>query len=305
MSKISVLIPTYNAAGYLSELIPGLLNQKRSSNDELEIIVVDSSSTDRTQDILSRDYPEVTVHTIENKQFDHGGTRNLLANLATGDFLLFMTQDAIPYNDELIVNLKSEFADENVLVCYARQIPKRDASPLEVFARSFNYPDRRVVKDQAAIKELGIKTFFNSNVCSMYRSSDFHKNGGFPEKIILNEDMIYASKVVFVGKKVVYVAEARVYHSHNYSLKQQFKRYFDIGMAFDETKYLLEHASNEKEGMRMVKKQLKYLIEMKKPYLIPYAILEAASKFIGYNLGKRHQKMPHKWKRRYSAYMKG
>ncbi|MGR5909261.1 hypothetical protein ACT7C4_01715 [Bacillus pacificus] len=77
---------------------------------------------------------------------------------------------------------------------------------------------------------------------------DFHK------KVILNEDLILASKVILEGKNVIYTPTAKVFHSHNYNLKQQFKRYFDIGMAFKSTNYLLEHVSNEKRGSQDDKK---------------------------------------------------
>jgi rhamnosyltransferase len=304
VETISVLIPTYNAEKYIKTLLNALLNQVLEKNQRLEIIIVDSSSTDNTVSIIHSDYPDIKVEVIPNKKFDHGGTRNYLASLATGQYLLFMTQDAIPYDNYLISNLLSSFQEKDVLISYARQIPKADANPLEVFARNFNYPPVTQVKSRATLKELGIKTFFNSNVCSMYHKKTFEYFGGFPEKVILNEDMILASKVILGGYKVVYNAEAKVYHSHNYSLKQQFKRYFDIGMAFSDNSYLLNYASNEKEGFKMVKTQCKYLISKKLFHLIPLSVIENGVKFIAYNLGKRHRLFPYKLKRKLSAYMK-
>lgn len=215
-----------------------------------------------------------------------------------------MTQDAVPYNEYLLQNLVKSFQDPEVLIAYARQLPKEDAHPLEVFARNFNYPNKAIKKGKNTLDELGIKTFFNSNVCSMYKKELFDQYGGFPEKIILNEDMILASKVILDGKYVHYNNEAIVYHSHNYSLKQQFKRYFDIGMAFSDTSYLLKYASNEKEGMKMVKTQLRYLISEGKALTVPYAILESAVKLSSYKLGKKHSILPYKLKKSFSAYMK-
>jgi rhamnosyltransferase len=304
LETISVLIPTYNAEKYIKTLLNALLNQVLEEDQKLEVIIVDSTSTDNTVSIIQSDYPNVKVEIIPNNKFDHGGTRNYLASLATGQYLLFMTQDAIPFDNYLISNLLKSFQEKDVLISYARQIPKADANPLEVFARHFNYPPVNQVKDKSTIKELGIKTFFNSNVCSMYDKKTFEYFRGFPEKVILNEDMILASKVILGGYKVVYNAEAKVYHSHNYNLKQQFKRYFDIGMAFSNTSYLLDYASNEKEGFKMVKTQCKYLISKKLFHLILYSIIENGVKFIAYNLGKRHKFFPYKLKRKLSAYMK-
>ncbi|PED65890.1 glycosyltransferase family 2 protein [Priestia megaterium] len=305
MSTISVLIPTYNAENYIKLLLEKLYLQKIGEADQLEIIIVDSNSTDNTEGIVREYFPGVMFHTISNKEFDHGGTRNYMASLSSGEFLLFMTQDAIPVDAFLIRNLLTDLkADSNTMIAYARQIPKKDANELEKFARKFNYPPNNILKNKLSIQSMGIKTFFNSNVCSMYKLECFEQFGGFPEQIILNEDMILASKVILKNHQVAYSANSIVYHSHNYSLKQQFKRYFDIGMAFNDTKFLLKHASNEKEGFKMIKEQIKHLILIRKPHIIPKAIIENIIKFIGYNVGKRNKYIPYKVKRNLSAYMK-
>ncbi|WP_090640524.1 glycosyltransferase family 2 protein [Paenibacillus sp. UNC496MF] len=300
---ISVLIPTYNAGKDIFDLIQMLYRQNRNES-ELEIIIVDSSSRDNSLHTVRSHFPEVKIIIIDNRTFDHGGTRNKLASYARGEFLLFMTQDAIPKDEFLLEELVRPFQDKKVAVSFARQIPKEDASVLERFARGFNYPAHSRLKTKESIKELGIKTFFNSNVCSMYRAETFVKLGGFPENIILNEDMVFASKAILNGYAVSYTASAVVFHSHNYSLKQQFKRYFDIGMAFHQTSYLLQYASNEKEGFRMVFNQIKFLAGESKYFIIPRAVSEVVCKYVGYNLGKKHTILPLKLKRKYSAYMK-
>ncbi|MEH7014786.1 glycosyltransferase [Neobacillus niacini] len=304
--KVSILIPTYNAQFFITELIEKLKTQKVPNGVTTEIIIVDSSSSDSTRDIIVDKYPEVKFVTIANKEFDHGSTRNFLAKMAKGEYYLFMTQDAIPRDDLLINNLLTNFQNGKVKIAYARQIPKSDAAPLERFARSFNYPDKRVIKDKSKIEELGIKTFFNSNVCSMYDAALFKSNNfcGFPEKVILNEDLILAHQVVMAGYQVIYENNAVVYHSHNYNLKQQFKRYFDIGMAFNETKYILENVSNEKEGFKMVIQQQKFLLKNKHFGEIIYSFLESAAKYLGYYLGKRHHIFSYDFKKKLSAYMK-
>lgn len=301
---ISVLIPTYNAEEYIVSLIRKLENQELHENQELEIIIVDSSSKDNTVSITRNLFSKVKIEVIENASFDHGGTRNKLADMANGDYLLFMTQDAQPYDNYLIQKLHSSFKNEKVAVSYARQIPYESADDLEKFARMFNYPTNSLLKDKIQINNLGIKAFFNSNVCSMYDKNKFYKLEKFPEKLILNEDMVFSSKAILNDYSVYYNADAVVYHSHNYTLLQQFKRYFDIGMAFKETSYLLEYASNEKEGLRMVKKQLSFLITNKKKRLIPYALIQNIVKFISYNLGKKHDHIPRSVKRTISAYLK-
>ncbi|AYV73351.1 glycosyltransferase [Bacillus sp. PK3-056] len=303
MSKISILIPTYNASKDIRSLLSKLYAQV-IDDKEIEIIIIDSSSTDNTIQIIKEEFPSVLVEVIPNNSFDHGGTRNLLANKASGEYLLFMTQDAIPYDNYLLINLLEPLKTDNTMISFARQIAKNDASPLERLARLYNYPEKTIVKNMDKIEELGIKTFFNSNVCSMYKKEVFRKYGGFPEKIILNEDMILSSKVILDGYSVSYTSDAKVYHSHNYSIRQQFKRNFDIGMAFSETSYLLKYASNEKEGIKMVLFQIKQLFIQKKLFYLARSIVENFVKYIGYNLGKRHSLLPLKYKKLFSAYMK-
>jgi len=304
--KISVLIPTYNAKKFISDLFTKLNEQVLPDHVEKEIIIVDSSSTDGTVETINELFPNVKTYVIENKTFDHGGTRNLLASYATGDYYLFMTQDAIPADNNLFHSLLKNFEEEKVKIAYARQIPKNDANPLEQFARGFNYPDKKIIKDQSQIEALGIKTFFNSNVCSMYDARLFsgELGAGFPEKLILNEDMIMSYEVIKKGYAVVYDNHAIVYHSHNYNLVQQFKRYFDIGMAFHQSSYILKDVSNEKEGMKMVLELQKYLLQKKQYRFMPYSIFETASKYIGYSLGKKHDMFSYKVKKKLSAYMK-
>ncbi|HDR7827318.1 TPA: glycosyltransferase [Bacillus anthracis] len=303
--KVSVLIPLYNAEVFIRDLMRKLEVQSLPKDVSMEIITVDSSSSDNTVAILNKEFPKVKCTVIKNKDFDHGGTRNLLMRQSDGDYLLYMTQDAIPVDNYLIANLLAQFEDENVKIVTARQIPRENVSPLEKFARNFNYPAESKVKTKESIDELGIKTFFNSNVCSMYHRTLFREPfKGFPEKIILNEDMILAYETIMSGYKVVYEAEAKVFHSHDYSLKQQFKRYFDIGMAFDETSYILENVSNEKEGLRMIKAQQGFLWRNKKFLYIPYSLCESVVKLLGYKVGKKHQMLGYRVKKKLSAYLK-
>lgn len=157
---ISVLIPTYNASKDIRSLLTKLYEQKIGSN-EIEIIIIDSSSTDGTVEIIKQEFPQVKLEIIPNSSFDHGGTRNKMATMATGEFLLFMTQDAIPYDQFLLFNMQKVFYDQQVAVCFARQIAKQDAGDLECFARGYNYPETSIVKNKSKIAQLGIKTFFS------------------------------------------------------------------------------------------------------------------------------------------------
>ena len=165
-------------------------------------------------------WQNVQIRHIETEDFDHGGTRDGAASLLDGDLILFMTQDAVPADVYLVEKLVSAFEKEKVAAAYARQLPDKDCDIIERYTRSFNYPKESSVKTKADLDRLGIKTFFCSNVCAMYRRSIYEKLGGFVKHTIFNEDMIFAGKLIQEGYAIAYVAEARVVHSHNYTNRQ-------------------------------------------------------------------------------------
>ena len=148
------------------------------------------------------------------------------------------------------------------------------------------------VKTKADLDRLGIKTFFCSNVCAMYRRSIYEKLGGFVKHTIFNEDMIFAGKLIQEGYAIAYVAEARVVHSHNYTNRQQLHRNFDLAVSQADHPEIFAMAKSESEGIRMVKATAAYLISQRKPYLIPVLGMRSASKLLGYRLGRSYQKLP-------------
>lgn len=284
--KISVIIPTRNAEEYMNDLLNKLYNQTKQID---EIIVIDTASKDRTIEICKQ-FDKVKTIQIKQSEFDHGGTRNLGARNAKGEYIIFLTQDAIPENEYFVENILKPFNDLNVAAVYGRQIAREDATPIERLAREFNYPDYDMVKSKKDIQTLGIKTFFFTDVCSAFRKEDFESVGGFPENIILNEDMIIASRFILRDKLVVYASKAAVIHSHDYTFKQQFSRYFDIGISLKQNQYILEHAKTEKEGSKFIKSSIAYLIKNNKPFWIFNLCIESIAKYIGYKLGLNYEK---------------
>lgn len=286
---ISVIIPTRNAEKYIDRLINKLINQ---TVKPLEIIIIDTFSKDDTKKICEK-YDLVKFIQINDGEFDHGGTRNKAAKAATGDILIFMTQDALPQNETFIEEIIKPL-EKDVVATYGRQLARKEAGPIEVFAREFNYPPQNIIKSKKDIEKLGVKTFFLSNVCSAFIKNEFWNVGGFPEKTIMNEDMIISSKLIFNDKKVCYCADATVVHSHDYTYVQQFKRNFDVGVVFVDSGHYFENIKSESEGIKYVRQAIKYLINNKKAYLIPHLIIDSGFRFVGYKAGKSYKKLPRK-----------
>jgi rhamnosyltransferase len=278
--RISVIIPTLNAGLCIGKLLSMLQVQDITPS---EVIIIDSSSRDNTVDIAQGFGAKTMV--IPGHTFNHGRTRNIAAMEAKSDVLVFMTQDALPLDNTLLRNLTTPLQMSDIAATFGKHIPMPDASPLEVFARQFNYPDTGSVKGINDIKKYGIKTFFFSNVCSAIKKELFLNVGMFPEGIRANEDMLMAAKLITNGYKIAYVPEAKVIHSHSYSLLQQFKRYYNIGSSIKNNSWILKYTLPEEEGIRLVKEQISFVLKRRNYLWIPYIFLESLTKYAGYRIG--------------------
>ena len=235
---------------------------------------------------------EYEVFHIAKKDFDHGGTRQFGAEHSDADVMVFMTQDAVPVDAYLIENLVQAMEEEEAATAYGRQLPDDTVGVIEHYTREFNYPAKSYVKSQKDLETMGIKTYFCSNVCAMYRKDVYEKMGGFVLHTIFNEDMIMASKVIQAGYKIAYVAEAMVIHAHKYTYRQQFTRNFDLAVSQRQYHEIFDAVKSESEGMRLVKNTMKYLFRDGKWYLVPDLIFQSGFKFLGYRFGKKYDKLP-------------
>ncbi len=293
---IDVVVLTYNAEKYIIKL----LEQIKGQTIPLNLIVIDSSSTDNTQEILRKEL--VPYIQISSDEFNHGGTRNKALEYSKNDFILYLTQDALPFQSDCFEKLVKCFNyDESIGLVYGRQLPYPNTSVFESFPRLFNYGEKSILKNKSDIPKLGLKTSFCSNSFAAYRKDHLLKMGGFPTNVIFGEDACVSSKMVLNNLSIYYCAEAQVYHSHKYSFIEEFRRYFDIGTFHTHQKWILDaFTSPTGEGFKYVKSEFIYLIEKKAFLLIPSFFLRNGIKFLGYQLGKRENKIPTIIKRKLS-----
>lgn len=287
----SVIIPTLNAERFIGALLERLLSQTVKFN---EIVVIDSESTDKTVEI-AKSFAGVTVLNVERRNFNHGGTRDVAFQKTTGDIILCLTQDALPVDENYAANLIAPFADdEKIAMSSGRQIARDDAPVTEKLNREFNYPEHVFVRSKEDLPRLGVKTFFSSDCCSAYRRSTYNAIGGFDKDILVNEDMKIAAQFIFAGYKIAYVGTAGVYHSHNYSLKQQFTRNFDVAAFMKMNDDLFAGVSAASEGMKMVKWILWRLVKRGRFISACYYVLECATKLLANKLGARYKNLSKK-----------
>ncbi|MBR4680552.1 MAG: glycosyltransferase family 2 protein [Fibrobacter sp.] len=286
--KVSLVIPTLNAGAYIEPLLKRLKEQTVPID---EIVIVDSSSEDDTVAKANK-FDGVKVFSIKRKEFNHGGTRDFAFQQTSGDFVLCVTQDALPCDEHYVERLIAPFAeDDSVAMSSGRQVPRKDANPIEKLTREFNYPETCFVRSKEDIPRLGVKTFFASDCCSAYRRSAYDAVGGFDKHILINEDMKIAAQFIYAGYKIAYVGTAGVWHSHNYSLRQQYLRNFDVSAFMTMHPELFGSISATSEGIRMVKWVEKKLLSQGRLLSAAYYIIESGIKFLANRKGRGYKKM--------------
>jgi rhamnosyltransferase len=297
MLSIAVVVPVLNAARDWPGFETSLLNN--ISPDQ--VLILDSSSTDGTGDLART--AGFRVHTIARAEFNHGGTRQLAAEmLPDADILVFLTQDAVVAGANAIDNLLESFANPMVAAAFGRQLPRPGATPIEAHARLFNYPAQSSVRTLASREQLGFKAIFISNSFAAYRREALLAVGGFPREVIFGEDTITAAKLLRSGWKIAYVSEAQVYHSHSYTCLQDLRRYFDIGVLHAQESWLLkEFGGTGGEGGRFVRSEFNYLWP-KHAWWLPSALIRTGLKLVGYRLGRNENRIPLAWKRKLSMH---
>lgn len=296
MYTVDVIIPTYKPDKEFLHILDMLENQTLKPS-HIIIMNTEEKYFDRLvfgSDFLKK-YGNCKVYHHSRREFDHGATRNKGAAHSKGDYFVMMTQDAVPADEFLLENLLEPLIEGKAAVSYARQLPKEGCNPIEQYTRSFNYPEKSCLKGEQDVPSLGIKAYFCSDVCAAYNRESFERLGGFTGQAIFNEDMIYAAKAAKAGEMIAYCANAKVYHSHNYSPSRQFHRNFDLGVSQSDHPEVFAGLSSEGEGMRMVRQTAVYLWNNGYRWLLPGLLIQSGAKWLGFRMGRNYRRLPDKW----------
>jgi rhamnosyltransferase len=297
MNKLAAVILTYKPDEKLNIIITRLKAQTVQPDKILIMNTVEDGEAD-TEAEWAEDLGDVTVVNVEKSEFDHGGTRDFAMQLCEDfEYVLFMTQDAVPKNRKLTENLMRPLEADKTshAVAYAKQEPEKHCNIIERYTRGFNYSDEpHSGLEMAAQTNNSIKSIFCSDAGAMYNRSLYDEVGGFPAKAIFNEDMVYAGKALKADKDVMYEPSAVVIHSHNYTGVQYFKRYFDLGVSHADFAYILKDYHTNDEGIKLVRATAKFLIRRKEYIMLIPLLYHSGCKFIGMKLGKQYKKLPKK-----------
>lgn len=295
--QVVVIIPIYNPDDKFRRL---LFNLAKQSDVRFQVLLIDSGVDKSYQKYIPEEL-NVVIRKIAPVEFNHGGTRAWGMSLyPEADVYVFLTQDAILADEHSVANLVKIFADEKVGAVYGRQLPHEDARLFAKTARAINYGVESHKYTFADKEKHGMKTCFMSNSFAAYRRLAMEDVGGFPTNTIFAEDMYVAAKMLMKGWKIGYAANACVYHSHNYSIMQEFKRYFDMGVFHAREDWIRKiFGAAEGEGKKFVLYEIKQIIRCN-PLLLGEMFCRDFAKWFGYRMGIMEKYLPEWVKKRIS-----
>ena len=291
---VGVAIITHCAVQHLPRCIPPLL----AAACQARVLVVNSSSNDGTVELATKLGAETLV--IPRDTFNHGSTRELARRTLGTPVVVFMTPDAYPSEPADLDRLIAPVQQKTAALAYGRQVPRPGAGFFEAFLREINYPNTSHTRTLEDLPRFGSYLTFNSNAWAAYDNAALDAVGGFRDTLS-HEDAVAAALLLKAGRRIAYVAEAVVEHSHRYSLAQDFRRYFDAGYARRVHAEALALGGNDlSHGSRYARTLLGRLVRQR-PWLLPYAVLHLGAKCLGYALGRRSVGRSPAWCRLFSG----
>lgn len=280
--KVSIICPIFNGAKYIPDLVKRIRSQENIS--DIEIIFPVTKSIDNSFKV-ALEFGDIAY---EISNFSHSLTRHDAVLKSSGEYIVFITQDILPANDNWVFNLIKEIRGD-IVAAYSRQIPYEEHCDIEKSYRKFNYGEKDIIYSLEFLKKKGRKALFFSDASSAFSKKNFLEIGGFnfDLKSEFGEDVLIANKILNANKKYIYSSNSVVFHSHNYSFAELFKRYKCIGRFEKEYSDIFKNIEkSEKEGFRSLKFVFFDLFKEKKIFKILELPFNFFIRYLGYKVGK-------------------
>lgn len=287
---ISIVIPVKNGGGDLARCLAAISRQRL--DEAVEVVVVDSGSTDGSADLARS--AGARVHEIPPAEFGHGRTRNLGVSLASGDLVVFTSQDAVALDEHWLALLAAAARRSPVVAgAYGRQLPHEDARPPEQFFLDFLYGPSAREQRLAPEEVLTYEATLFSNVNAAVPRQTLEQFP-FRDDLAMSEDQEWSRRVLRAGLALVYEPRAAVRHSHPYTISSAFRRFFDSGVSAEHAyvESTESRAALRRAGARYAREELAWLWRSGRRRWIPYTAVYELGKFAGLQLGLRHASLP-------------
>ncbi len=290
---VDIVCPLYNAEKYLRRLHASFLMQEGVNLGQIRYVVTEGE--DRTEEIV-RELAEgaasgdakTVFRVISAKEFSHSKTREEEAFSSEADVVVFVTQDVVVKRKDWLSKLVQPIFDGEAGATYSRQVYNPKAGGvIEKYTREANYPAKSRTVSKEDLAELGIKTFFFSDASGAVLRSKFVELKGYDGKDLpISEDMYFAHKLIMNGGRIRYCAESEVLHSHNFILRELYRRYKLTG-EFMKMNPKIAKAGTTKAGGGLAKYVLKRAWEEKNWGALVRFLPNMAARWFGMKAGER------------------
>lgn len=277
---IEIICPLYKAEQYIISLDESIKKQQNVTIDKITYIL--TKTNDNSEEILKK--INANYNTIEPSEFSHSLTREKFAMQSNSDILVFITQDIEIKNNDWLEKLVQPIILGESQASFSRQLTKFDN--IEKYTREKNYPDYSYISDINYLNKVGMRAFFFSDASSAIKTEIFKKLNGYDGKNLpTNEDQYIAYKLITNNYKIKYCSDSIVYHSHNFTLKELYKRYYDTGRFFKQEKFL-DNYGTTKTGSGLAKYILINAIKEKNIKVLTRFLPDMIVRYCGMIIGK-------------------
>lgn len=278
--RIDIICPLYNAEQYIINLDKSLKRQKKVKVSNILYLLTESNdNTEKILKNLNLNYKKIKV-----ADFSHSLTREEAIMTSNADIVALITQDIVIEDELWLYKLVKNIGKDKIAAAFSRQITKYNN--IEKYTREKNYPNVSRIVSKKDINKLGLNTFFFSDASSALDVNIYKKLNGYDnKKLPISEDMYYAYKVIMNGYKISYESDSIIYHSHNFKLKELYKRYKLTGEFFKENSYLDKYGTNNSGGS-LAKYVLMRAWKEKNIKVLFRFLPDMAARYIGMKVGK-------------------
>ena len=286
MYDVDIVCPVYKGYNYLESLYNSIINQNNVNINKIVFAITDSNDEemDKIREFVKQ--KNISYFEVSKNEFSHSLTRQkAIEQYCLSNIVIMISQDIMPTNNDVFYNLTKDINDGNSVYNYARQICTNKS--IEKYIRKKNYPENSFYVNKDDIENKQLMAFFASDACSAYNRDVFLKVGGYGGfDVMMNEDQLYSKIILEAGYKKKYCADAIVEHSHKYSLKQLYKRYYETGKFYKEVKVFDKYKSTE-SGISLALYVLKQaIIHFDIPVLFRW-LPDMTSRYLGMRKGRK------------------